>query len=200
MTRRSTPAGTPRRKLLLAAVAWPLANAALAQNGSSSASAPSASASAPDRKLEHADRRLLTDAIADGIAELELARIARTRAGDPQVQAFAQRMEQDHGKANDELVQLANAKFVPTDAKPGPMQRREANRLSRLKGAEFDRAYMQHMVAAHRSAVAKFDKASRDSADAEIKALAARTLPTLRAHLEAAQAWAGAARAGSVPR
>jgi hypothetical protein len=34
-------------------------------------------------------------------------------------------VEQDHGKANDELVQLANAKFVATDAKPGLVQRRE---------------------------------------------------------------------------
>jgi putative membrane protein len=59
---------------------------------------------------------------------------------------------------------------------------------------------MQHMVAAHRSAVAKFDKASRDSPDAEIKALAARTLPTLRAHRRRPRPGAGAARAGSAPR
>jgi putative membrane protein len=194
MTPRLTHPTAHRRELLLAAMAWPLAKAAFAQDGG--ASAPSA----PGSKLEPADRRFLTGAIADGIAEVELARIARTRASDPQVQAFAQRMEQDHGQANDELVRLANAKFVATDAKPGLMQRRDANRLSRLSGAQFDRAYMQHMVAAHRSAVAKFDKASREARDAELKDLAARTLPTLRAHLEAAQGLAGAARAGSAAR
>jgi putative membrane protein len=182
MNRTPGSAAHARRLLLLAAGAAAAApSLALAQ----AASAPSRS---QRPSIDRADRRFIEDAMRDGMAEVELARMAQTRASDAQVKAYAQRMQQDHGKANAELTALANAKFVATDdAKPGFMQRRHADRLARLSGAEFDRAYMEHMVDAHGDAVDLFEKAARDADDADVKAFATRTLPTLRGHLDSAR-------------
>ena len=55
------------------------------------------------------------------------------------------------------------------------------------RGAEFDRAFMQYMVADHEKAVAKFDEASRTATDADVKAFAASTLPVLQEHLRMAK-------------
>lgn len=71
-----------------------------------------------------------------------------------------------------------------------------ATSLERLKGAEFDRAYMQHMVQAHREAVQLFDRGSRDATDPQVKAFASSTLPTLRGHLESAQSLAATTAKG----
>jgi putative membrane protein len=51
-----------------------------------------------------------------------------------------------------------------------------------LSGAEFDKAYMQHMVGDHEKAVALFQTAANSAQDADIKAYATKTLPTLQEH------------------
>ena len=55
------------------------------------------------------------------MSEVELGQLAAQRASDPQVKQFAQRMVTDHGKANDELKQIAARKNVqlPADIPAG---------------------------------------------------------------------------------
>lgn len=64
---------------------------------------------------------------------------------------------------------------------------KESARLNELSGVEFDRAYVKVMVSDHKKAVSKFDAAAKSLSDAELKAFASKTLPTLRTHLEHAQ-------------
>ena len=74
---------------------------------------------------------------------------------------------------------------LPTelDAKHKAMQ----DKLSKLKGQAFDKAYMTHMVTAHKQAVTLFQQEAKSGKDAETKAFAEKTLPTLQAHLKMAQ-------------
>ena len=51
-----------------------------------------------------------------------------------------------------------------------------------MSGDAFDRAYASHMVADHAKAVASFQHASKTAANADLKAWAAKTLPTLEEH------------------
>jgi putative membrane protein len=118
----------------------------------------------------------------DGMAEVELARLASQKAKSPEVKKFAQRMLADHSKANEELKQLASNKNITLPTALGPEQDAEKNRLANLSGAEFDREYMSMMSAAHDRAVNAFEDESRDGGEPDIKAWAAKILPTLREH------------------
>jgi putative membrane protein len=60
--------------------------------------------------------------------------------------------------------------------------------LSKKSGKEFDRAYMKMMVDDHQEDIKAFEKSSNDAKDADIKAFASKTLPTLRMHLDSAKA------------
>jgi len=60
-------------------------------------------------------------------------------------------------------------------------------RLVGLTGKSFDDAFLNHEVQCHSKAVAKFEKASRDLPDGELKQFVVNTLPTLREHLAMAQ-------------
>jgi putative membrane protein len=135
-----------------------------------------------------ADAMFMRTAAMDGMAEVEHGRLAAQNAMQDDVKQFAQRMVADHGKAGDELKALASQKNVtlPTelDAKHKAMQ----DKLSKMKGADFDRAYMAHMVTAHQQAVALFEKEASGGKDAEAKAWAGKTLPTLQEHLKMARA------------
>jgi putative membrane protein len=61
------------------------------------------------------------------------------------------------------------------------------DQLSKLSGAEFDRAYMRQMVKDHEDAVKLFQRESTRGKDAELKAWAGKTLPALQEHLRLAR-------------
>lgn len=183
---RTTTRRTAAAALLL------LATGAFAQGTTPSApsTAPATGASGATGSggtLDRADRRFIETTAQDGLAEVALGRLAQQRASDAQVKSFGERMVQDHGKANDELSKIAAGKGVAVPTAPSRGQQRDADRLGKLSGAEFDRAFMKHMVDDHKKAVAAFQRASTSAKDGELKAFAARTLPTLQQHLQMAQ-------------
>jgi putative membrane protein len=134
-----------------------------------------------------ADATFIKTAAMDGMAEVEHGGLAAKNAASNEVKQFAQRMVDDHGKANTELKSLASQKNVTLppelDAKHKAMQ----DKLSKLNGAAFDSAYMAHMAAAHKEAVTLFQREAKTGKDAETRAFAEKTLPTLREHLKMAQ-------------
>jgi putative membrane protein len=130
----------------------------------------------------------ITKAAHANMAEVELGKLALEKAGSEEVKKFAQRMVDDHTKANEELKTLAqNKKFTLPDG-PDPHLKAIQTRLSNLSGPSFDRAYMQTMIVDHRKAVSDFRLASKSAKDADVKGWAAKTLPTLEDHLKMAQA------------
>lgn len=79
---------------------------------------------ASSNKLSHADTGFVKKAAAGGIFEVEAAQTGNTMASDAGVKSFAQMLAANHGKANDELKQLASAKQVAvSDQLPAGMQR-----------------------------------------------------------------------------
>jgi putative membrane protein len=140
-----------------------------------------------DGQLSRADQKFLMEAAQGGHAEVELGKIAAEKASSDAVKQFAQRMVEDHGKANQQLMSVASQKQVALPNEPGAKHKAETKRLSELNGAAFDAAYMQHMVRDHEKDVAAFQKASQQAADADVKQFAAQALPTLKEHLTEAR-------------
>lgn len=176
---------------LAAAAAMLAAPSASAQN-----TTPKIGASAPmASSLARGDRRFVEQAAEGGMAEVALGNMAQQKATNDQVKQFAARMVEDHGKANDELKQIAMSKGVTLPAKPDRSSQRDMDRLNKATGAEFDREYMKHMVDDHKKDVKMFRDASTSSKDADIKTFAGKTLPTLEEHLKMAEAAQAATRA-----
>lgn len=141
-----------------------------------------------DDRLSRGDRNFVKKAAESGMFEVQIAQLAAAKATDPQVKSFASMLVDHHTKANNELVQLANAKKVELPAAPPRGMRRDVEQLGKKSGAEFDREFVRNVgIKAHEKDIKLFEKASRDLKDAELKAFATRTLPTLREHLAQAQ-------------
>lgn len=147
------------------------------------------------------DREFVREAARGGLAEVELGKLAQKRASSDAVREFGQRMVTDHGKANGELAQLAEAKGVRLPEQLDDKHRELRERLGKVSGAEFDRLYMTEMVQDHRKDVAKFKQQAEQGKDPQLKAWAAKKLPTLQEHLRIAQGLQarvkGAAKPGS---
>jgi len=131
--------------------------------------------------------KFATGAAQGGMAEVELGRLATQRAGDPSVREFGARMVADHSRANAELKSIATQKGIQLPADVDSEQKSEMDKLSKMSGADFDKEYMSAMVKDHQTDVKDFDTQSKDGNDAEIKAFAVRTLPTLQQHLSMAE-------------
>ena len=137
--------------------------------------------------LTASDRAFVMEAAKGGLAEVEMGRLAAEKASNPDVKSFGQRMVDDHSKANDELKALAQQKGIqiPTDLDAKDKATRD--KLAKLSGDAFDKAYMADMVKDHKTDVNEFKKESQQAKDADIKAFAGKTLPTLEDHLKMAE-------------
>jgi len=156
------------------------------QTGSASATTTGV-AGGTRSEMTNEDKEFVTMAGMGGLAEMQMANLALQKASSVDVKAFAQRMITDHSKSNAEIAEFATTKGLALATELGGEPRSAFEHLSSLSGAAFDKAYMQHMVEDHEKDVAEFDKASTSASDADLKAWAGRTLPTLKEHLELAK-------------
>ncbi|MBS7565936.1 DUF4142 domain-containing protein [Mucilaginibacter sp. Bleaf8] len=130
------------------------------------------------------DSKFAVEAANGGMAEVELAKLAETKATNPKVKEFAAMMIKDHTKANTELMDLAKTKNITLPTTVGADQQKVMDDLSKKSGAEFDKGYVDAMVTDHDKDVKLFEKASTDAKDAELKSFATKTLPVLKMHKE----------------
>ena len=141
-----------------------------------------------DDKLARADRKFIQDAAEGGMFEVEVAKLASSKATDPNVKSFASKMLDDHTNANNELVQLANSKNVELPAAPPRGKRKDVEKLGKLSGNDFDKRFVREVgVKDHEKDIKKFEKASGKVKDPELKAWVDKTLPHLREHLAMAE-------------
>jgi putative membrane protein len=160
---------------------------ALALATAAGAQQPSSAAKQPPPHAASSDTAFVTKIAQVGIAEVELGKLANEKAMRDEVKKFGQRMVDDHTKAGDELKALAMKKDITWPADTDAEHKSLHDRLSKMSGAAFDRAYMQAMADGHRKVANEFRKEIKSAKDADVKAWAEKTLPTIEAHLKDAE-------------
>ena len=126
---------------------------------------------------------------AAGVAEVEMGKLGAQKATDADVKAYAQKMVADHGKANKELMAAAKAKNLEVPTEPDMMHKGMMEKFERQSAdQDFNHDFMQQMVRDHEKVVELFQSAANDSTlDPDMRALAKKTLPTLKQHLAEAK-------------
>ena len=119
-----------------------------------------------------------------GIAEVEAGQLAQEKGSSEAVKDFGAMMVKDHTAANDKLKSIATGENVDVPSSAGMKDMAAKAKLKIMSGDSFDKAYIKSQVTAHRQAVALFRKEAASGQDAQAKAFAASTLPTLKAHLK----------------
>jgi putative membrane protein len=125
--------------------------------------------------------------------DVNAGKLAKARSHDKEVKQFAQRMITDHTAVNKQAAALAKKLGVkPAASDTSRSLKKEAAQnmanLRKLKGAQFDKAYVDHEVAYHQEVLDAIDKVLIPSAqNAELKGLIEKVRPAIAAHLEHAQ-------------
>ncbi len=174
--------------LKLAAVAVLSAGFGLTAVAQTTPSAPGRTAAGEkSQSLSSADRKFMETAAQHGIAEVALGRVAGQKAQSPEVKQFGERMVQDHTKANQQLMQIAQQKGLALPKETDGKHKRMMEKMSKMSGDQFDREYMAAMVDDHKKDVEQFREAAKDAKDPDVKNFAAANLPILEEHHRMAQ-------------
>jgi putative membrane protein len=118
--------------------------------------------------------------------EVQMGRLGMEKGQSQAVKNLSQRLIDDHSKGNRELEALAKRKGVSLP--PDDARMVYSMPLAAKNGTDFDREFARAAMEDHTKDIAAFEKEGSSGGDPEVKNWARQTLPTLRAHLAAAQA------------
>jgi putative membrane protein len=149
--------------------------------------------------LAHAQQKGPSDPQIAGIVvianqiDVDAGKLAKSKSHNKEVKAFAQQMITDHNAVNQQAGALAKRLGVtPEDSDTSRSLKQGAAdniaSLKKLKGAQFDRAYVDHEVAYHQQVLDAIDKVLIPSAqNAELKGLITKVRPAIATHLDHAR-------------
>ncbi len=165
-----------KRILAMLVVAAPLAAAALAFGADS-----------------NPDASFYKNAAEGGLFEVKAGNQAEQKANSQKVKDFGAMMVKDHTAANAKLGSIAASNNITLPTSPSVGQMATLTKLDVLTGDAYDKSYMLGQIKAHEETVELFKKEIASGQDANAKAFAAATLPTVEHHLKAARTIASAA-------
>jgi putative membrane protein len=149
-----------------------------------------------EAKKTGGDEAFLREAASGGMAEVKLGQLAAERAANPDIRKFGQRMMVDHGKMNQDLMNVAKKLGVNVPKELNKTHQALVEKMQGLKGPDFDRTYMQEMVKDHQHDVKEFAEHAKSAEHPDVRALAGRALPIIQEHLRMARELASKVGAG----
>jgi putative membrane protein len=147
--------------------------------------------------LNQEDKKFVQEAATDGMAEVELSKIAQ-KSENPDIKRFADRMVQDHMAANQELMSVTGGLGIETPKALDHEHEQMRQKLTTLHGKALDDQYMQVMVQDHNKTVNLFQQEERSGSSTQLKSFAAKALPILKDHQTMATEIARKAKQASV--
>jgi putative membrane protein len=166
-------------------------------SGNSSATAGAGSsgtsgASGASSKAASGDQKMMRDIAYANISEVAAGKLALEKSQSADVKSFAQKMIDDHTKAQQELQTLADSKGVKLPTEPDAKHKALSKAMSAMKGEAFDKRYLkQGGLNDHENTHKLLARVQDKAKDADLKAYAAKTITAVDQHLTLAQETAG---------
>ena len=125
--------------------------------------------------------------------DIDAGKLAESKATSPDVKAFGKQMVADHTSVNKSATDLVTKLKVKPQDNPTAQSLKKGGqenvaKLKTLRGAAFDKAYVDHEVVYHQQVIDAMDQTLIPSAqNAELKALLVKVRPLFVAHLDHAK-------------
>jgi putative membrane protein len=139
------------------------------------------------------DPQIAAIVVAANQADIDAAKVAKSHTKHMNVKEFAETMIRDHESANKQAKALAKKLKIKPEPSPTSKSLQEGGKkniaaLKKLKGAEFDKAYIDHEVAYHQQVLDAINSTLLPNAkNPELKALLEKVTPAFQAHLDHAK-------------
>ncbi|MFL6301875.1 MAG: DUF4142 domain-containing protein [Terriglobales bacterium] len=151
-------------------------------NGTSGSNAGTSSA-----KLSDSEKQLLQNIAAADKAEVQAGQLAQSNAASQKVKDFGQKLVDDHTQNSQQLQQLAQQKGVQLNDEVKPEDKAAADKLQSMKGAQFDKAFMQHEKQDHAKLLSQLKQQQDQIQDPDLKSFVSQTISAVQQHLDMTQ-------------
>ncbi len=135
-------------------------------------------------KATAGEKMFIKKAAMGGMTEVALGKVAAQNGGSQEVKDFGNLMVTDHSKINDNLKDVAGKMGVEIPDTIDTMHQAMVDRMSKLSGADFDKAYVKIMVKDHEKDIAEFEKVKAMVKNEDLKKFIDDSLPTMKDHLD----------------
>jgi putative membrane protein len=129
------------------------------------------------------DKKFLKDAAMGSMTEVQLGKLAAEKGSAESVKQYGQKLVSDHTKAAEELKQIAAKENIQIPESLDSKHQSKIDKLAKLSGAQFDRAFVKDQMKDHEKDVDSFQAEAQYGTNPNVKAVAAKELPTLQQHL-----------------
>ena len=139
------------------------------------------------------DAQIASIVVTANQVDIDAGKLAASQSTNSEVKNFGQQMVEAHTGVNKSATELVTKLKVTPQDNPTSQQLKtggdeNVSKLKGLKGAAFDRAYIDHEVAYHQAMLDAVDKTLIPNAkNGELKALLVKVRPAFVAHLEHAK-------------
>jgi putative membrane protein len=146
-----------------------------------------ANAGATSVKLSDSEKQLLQNIADADKAEIEMGQLAQSNGSSQKVKDFGQKLVDDHTQNNQQLQQLAQQKGVQLSVQEKPAEQSTKSKLENVKGAQFDKAFMQHEKDDHAKLLSQLKQQQDQIQDPDLKSFVGQTISAVQQHLDAAE-------------
>ncbi len=136
-------------------------------------------------------KEFITNAAKINLGEIALGKLAEAKGDNLAVKDFGTRMVEDHTRLETQLQAMAKAKGITLPSQAGAEEVSLQQQLSNDSGAQFDQAYIQHMLSGHKQAIADFENEIERGNNPSFKSYAESALPVIQDHIRIAEDVAG---------
>ncbi len=140
-----------------------------------------------DQMREASDQLFATAVAQQSMTEVELGKLAAANASNDAVKAYAVQMTQDNAKVNSRLKRVAAKGSVTISATLDARSQSRVDKLAKLNGGEFDRAFVRDQIHSGEKNLRAYDQELHGGADPGLKTLATRAMPAMQKQLQAAK-------------
>ncbi len=142
---------------------------------------------ADDTDVLESASSFLVKAADGGLAEVAAGKIAADKSVNKDVKDFAKEMIRDHEAMNNDVQSLAKKLNITLPASYSEDHQKKIAELGGKTAKEFDKDFIDMMVADHKKMIELFRDASDDNLDPGVRAFVIATVPALEAHLAKAE-------------
>lgn len=128
------------------------------------------------------DKKFVATAAQSDANEIALSEVAKEKATNPAVKAFAEKMITEHKKMTESMKPFAEEWGINPPVGPDADHKKELDKLNNKSGADFDKEYIDQMVTDHSKALSAFTTEAKDTKDAKLRAVVLKGKTAVAAH------------------
>lgn len=132
----------------------------------------------------HKEKTFIKTAADGGMTEVKLGEIAQQNGQRDDIKDFGKQMVDDHTKINDNLKEVASKMNVEVPSTISAKHQAVVDRLSKLHGDAFDKAYTKEMIKDHKKDIAEFEEAAKEVKNEDLKSFIQNSTEMMKGHLE----------------